>query len=134
MADLRGVYRRYLACCNERRFSELADFVHDPLRFGGKTTPLADYARTITSNVEAVPDFHWKIQDLVTDGSSVAVRLEDSGTPQANWLGIAPTGRSMRFQELAFYRFRDGKIAEMWFLLDVPSIQSQLQPSPANAE
>ncbi len=134
MAELRDVYTRYLACCNERRFSELADFVHDPIRFGGKTTSLANYARTIASNIEAVPDFRWEIQDLVTDGSSVAVRLEDSGTPRANWLGIAPTGRSIRFQELAFYRFRGGKIAEMWFLLDVPSIQSQLQPASANAE
>ncbi len=70
----------------------------------------------------------------MTDGSSIAVRLEDSGTPQANWLGIAPSGQSMRFQEFAFYRLRDGKIAEMWFMLDVPSIPSQLKSSPAHAE
>ena len=122
MVNLRDVYMRYLACCNDRRFFELAEFVHDPIRFGGEMTPLADYARTIASNIEAVPDFHWEIQDLVTDGSSVGVRLEDSGTPQANWLGIAPSGRSMRFQEFAFYRFQDSKIAEMWFMLDIPSI------------
>ena len=134
MVDLRDIYTRYLACCNERRFSKLSEFVGDPIRFGGKLTPLADYAKTIASNIEAVPDFHWKVQDLVTDGSVVAVRLEDSGTPQANWLEIPPNGRAITFQEFAFYRFQDGKIAEMWFLLDVPSIQSQLQPSPANAE
>ena len=134
MTSLRDVYLRYLACCNDRRFSELSSFVHDPIQFCGKTTPLADYARTIASNIEAVPDFRWEIQDLVTDGSSVAVRLENSGTPQANWLGIAPTGQPVRFQELAFYRFRDGKIAEMWFLLDISSIQSQLQPASAHAE
>ena len=134
MADFRDIYTRYLACCNERRFSEFAEFVHDPIRFGGEMTPLAAYAGIIASNIEAVPNFHWEVQDLVTDGSSVAVRLEDSGTPQANWLGIAPSRRSMRFQEFAFYRFQDGKIAEMWFMLDVPSIQSQLQPSPAYAE
>ncbi len=40
----------------------------------------------------------------------------------------------MRFQEFAFYRLRDGKIAEMWFMLDVPSIPSQLKSSPAHAE
>ena len=134
MIDLRDIFTRYLACCNERRFSELAEFVHDPIRFGGEATSLADYVRTIASNMGMVPDFHWRVQDLVTDGSLVAVRLEDSGTPQANWLGIAPNGRAITFQELAFCRFQDGKIAEMWFLLDVASIQSQLQPSPATAE
>lgn len=102
--------------------------------FGGELTLLADYARTIAANIEAVPDFHWEVQDLVTDGNLVAVRLEDSGTPHANWLGIAPSGRAITFQEFAFYRFQDGKIAEIWFLVDVRSIQSQLQPSPANAE
>ncbi len=134
MADLRNVYTRYLACCNERRFSELAEFVHDPIRFCGEVTPLVDYTGMIDSNVEAIPDFHWVIEDLVTDGSLVAVRLQDSGTPQSIWLGNSPTGQSIRFQEFAFYRFKDGKIAEMWFLLDLHSIQSQLQRLPANAE
>ena len=134
MADLRNVYTRYLSCCNERRFSGLAEFVHDPIRFRGELTSLADYAKAIVSDIEAIPDFRWKIEDLVTDGSLVAVRLEDSGTPRTNWLGNAPTGQSIRFQELAFYRFQDGKIAEMWFLLDLPAIQSQLQPLPAVAE
>ncbi len=134
MTDLKRSYTRYLACCNERRFSELADFVHDPIRFSGEVTSLADYVKTIASNVEAVPDFHWKTQDFVTDGSLIAVRLEDSGTPRSNWLGNPPTGRSISFQEFAFYRFQGGKIAEMWFLLDLRSIQSQLQPLPAHAE
>ena len=131
MTNLRDIYLLYLACCNERRFSELSSFVHDPILFNGETTALADYARTIALNIEAVPDFHWEIQDLVTDGSSVAVRLEDSGTPQGDWLGVAPTGGCITFQEFGFYRFRDGKIAEMRFLLDVPSIQAQLQPGSA---
>ncbi len=33
MADLRNVYTRYLSCCNERRFSRLAEFVHNPIGF-----------------------------------------------------------------------------------------------------
>ena len=112
----------------------LAEFVHDPIRFRGELTSLADYAKAIVSNIEAIPDFSWKIEDLVTDSSLVAVRLEDSGTPRTNWLGNAPTGQSIRFQELAFYRFQDGQIAEMWFLLDLPAIQSQLQPLSAAEE
>ncbi len=55
--NLQDVYKRYLACCNERRFSELAEFVHDPIRVGGEMTPLADYAKTIASNIDAVPAF-----------------------------------------------------------------------------
>ena len=52
MPDLRDLYRRYLACCNERRF---ADFVHDEIRFNGQPTSRADYVALITSNIETVP-------------------------------------------------------------------------------
>ncbi len=57
-------------------------------------------------------------------------RLTDTGTPEQEWLGVKPTGRAMRIAEFAFYRVRDGKIAEMWFLLDAPAAKAQLDPAP----
>lgn len=125
-ADLEGIWRRYLASLNDRRLDELAEFVHDPMRFNDEVVSLADYAGAIASNLEAVPDFRWEIEDLVTSGDTVAVRLADTGTPRSEWLGIPPNGRPMTTREFAFYRFRGGKIAEMWFLLDVPAVESQL--------
>ncbi len=126
MADLQDTYRRYLACCNERRLGQLDQFVHDPIRFNGEMTRLVGYAKAISANIDAVPDLHWEIQDLVADEDTVAVRLWDTGTPRGEWLGIAPSGRSVAAAEFAFYRFREGKIAEMWFVLDLGSIRKQL--------
>ena len=34
----------------------------------------------------------------------------------------------MKIAEFAFYRLRDGRIADMWFLLDLPAAQAQLDP------
>ncbi|GJG89375.1 hypothetical protein tb265_45560 [Gemmatimonadetes bacterium T265] len=126
MAGLEDVWRRYLALCNDRRLGELGEFVHDPLRFNGAVTSLADYAGAIASNIAAVPDFRWEVEDLVATHDTVAVRLTDTGTPRGTWLGIGPTGRSFTTQELAFYRFRGGKIAEMWFVLDDAAVRAQL--------
>ena len=95
-------------------------------QFNGKTTCLKDYAAAIEASITAVPDFHWQLEDIVSNGEMVAVRLTDTGTPQSEWLGIAPTGQSFR-QELAVYEFRDGKIAKMWFLIDIPAVASQMQ-------
>ena len=55
MPDLEDLYRRYLACCNERRFANMAEYVHDEIRFNGQPTSLADYVASIASNIEAVP-------------------------------------------------------------------------------
>lgn len=129
MIDLDNFYRRYLSCCNERRLGDLATFVHDEIRFNGRLTALADYAAAIASNVEAVPDFHWTIEDLVVNHNTIAVRLTDTGTPQQDWLGIASTGKSIEIAEFAFYRVRDGKIGEMWFALDERAARTQLSRS-----
>lgn len=126
MHRLEDVWQQYLALCNGRRLGELGAFVHDPLWFNGSVTSLADYAGAIASNIAAVPDFHWEVEDLIATDDTVAVRLTDTGTPRGEWLGLAPTGGSITTQELAFYRFREGKIAEMWFVLDAAAVKAQL--------
>ena len=128
MASLEEFYRRYLACCNERRFDDMGEFVHDEIKFNGEPTSLTEYAAAIAANIEAVPDYHWTIEDIATAEDLIAVRLTDAGTPAKEWLGIQPLGRSMTIPEFAFYRLRGGKIAEMWFLLDAPAAKQQLEP------
>lgn len=126
MSDPKDFYRRYLACCNAHRLSDLGEFVHDPIEFNGTSTSLADYAQAINSFLQAFPDFHWTLQDILVEGDTLAVRLRDTGTHQGEWLGLAPTGRVMTTQEMGFYQLRAGKIAAMWYVLDVPAAKQQL--------
>ena len=104
MPDLQALYREYLACCNERRFADIAEYVHDEIRFNGQPTSRADYVASITSNIEAVPDYRWAIDDIAMTTDLIAVRLTDTGTPEKEWLEVEPSGRSMRIAEFAFYR------------------------------
>ena len=127
MADIDRRYRDYLSALNGRRLDRLAEFVHDPVVFNDEPVALADYRSSIAGNIDAVPDFHWQIDQLLVDGDDVAVRLTDTGTPTARWLGLAPTGKSVRASEFAFYHYRDGKIDQMWFLLDRSEITRQIE-------
>ena len=124
--QLEDTWRAYLSYCNDRKLDRLSEFVHDTIRFNDQDVALADYAAAIDSNLRVVPDFHWEVADILTSDDTVAVRLTDTGTPVGEWLGIAPTGKSFRIGEYAWYRFRDGKIAEMWFVLDAPLAATQL--------
>lgn len=127
--DLKEFYRQYLACCNEHRLSRLAEFVHDPMKFNGASTPLTEYTQAIESFIQAFPDFHWTLEAIVVEGDTLAVRLHDTGTHQGEWQGLAPTGRRMSTPEVGFYQVRDGKIAAMWYVLDVAAVKQQLVPS-----
>ena len=126
VAELETIYRSYLACCNERKFTDLGDFVHNALQHNGATISLDHFTGRLRSVIEAVPDFRWELQDLVVDDRKVAVRIMSSGTPRAEWMGMAPNGKSVKAAEYAFYHFREGKIAKIWFLFDILSIRSQL--------
>jgi predicted ester cyclase len=119
-------YRGYLACFSERRLDGLGDFVHDSVSINGEEISLADYKSFIASNLDVVPDLQWDLQDLVVQENRIAARFKDTGTPRAPWLGFKPTGKSVTFQEWAFYHFRDGKVAEIWSQLDMMALQAQL--------
>ncbi len=126
MPDSVTVFRQYLAALNDRRMGELGDYVHDVIVFNGEPTSLSDYRATIQSNLDAVPDFTWTIEDVLAGDDLIAVRLTDTGTPSSEWLGTSPTGKAFRVTEMCFHRSHDGRIAEMWFVLDAASAAKQL--------
>ena len=127
--ELITIWRDYLAALNNRDIGALPRFFHDSLQFNGTTVSLTDYSAAIQSNLNAVPDFHWAIEDLTASENTVLARLTDTGTPTSNWLGNEPSGQAFTATEFAAYRFEADKVAAMWFLLDLAAIGTQLTPA-----
>src|SRR5438874_763945 len=93
--DLRAFYGRYIAALNDREISRMDEFISDTVTlFGGEPTKRDDVATILQGIVDAVPDFHWEVKELLVDGDRLGARLVDTGTPATEWLGIAPTGAS----------------------------------------
>ena len=57
---------------------------------------------------DALPDLHAAEQDIVAAGDTVSVRYVVEATHEADLLGIAPTGRRVRWDALDIYRLRTG--------------------------
>jgi predicted ester cyclase len=74
----------------------------------------------------AVPDFHWELDELLIDRDRLAARVINTGTPEKEWLGVAPTGRSFTIVEYAIYRVRDGRFVHMTNLHDSADVRRQL--------
>ncbi|MGQ1799128.1 ester cyclase [Kocuria oceani] len=65
------------------------------------------------------PNMSMEIVQLVHEGDTVAARFRCSGTHLGDWHGNAPTGRRFEnIDEVYFFTFRDGVIANAWGIED----------------
>ncbi|MDX1890526.1 ester cyclase [Mycolicibacterium sp. 050158] len=124
--DLVDVYRKYLACLNERRWSDLGDFVAEELSYNHAPMMLSDYRAMLEADVDAIPDLRFEPEILLADAHVVACRLFFDCTPRHAFLGFAPKGGRVHFAEHVFYRFVDGRIVEVWSVIDREAIRQQV--------
>jgi steroid delta-isomerase-like uncharacterized protein len=109
------------------------DFVaHDPPMRGtsGDAAGFRDAAVMIRA---AFPDWRSEVQLLVAEDDYVVERFTASGTHRGEFMGAAPTGRTVAMTGINIFRLRDGEIVERWGELDVLGLLTQLGliPEPA---
>jgi steroid delta-isomerase-like uncharacterized protein len=75
---------------------------------------------------EAFPDFRPEIHWQTVDGDLVTTFKTYHGTHRGDFLGIAPTGRTVRFDTVDAMRVRDGRIVEHWGVADLYGVVGQL--------
>jgi predicted ester cyclase len=72
------------------------------------------------------PDFTIRLQDVLATDDRVAARMTVSGTHRGELGDLAPTGRRVQFDEMAFARFSGGRLVELWSVPDRLALLSQL--------
>ncbi len=97
---------------------------HEP---PGDSHGIDDGPRKAVSALRAgFPDFKATIEDLIASDDRVAVRWTATGTHRGEFMGIAPTEKTIRFNAIYIYRFVDEKIAEVWASPDALGLLKQL--------
>jgi steroid delta-isomerase-like uncharacterized protein len=76
--------------------------------------------------LEAFPDLHVTVEDMIAEGDKVVVRNTVTGTHRGEYMGLPPTGKSVTYNEIFIFRFVNGRIAETWGVVDVLSQMKQL--------
>jgi steroid delta-isomerase-like uncharacterized protein len=74
----------------------------------------------------AFPDLNMAIDELLVANDSTVLSFTLTGTHRGEMLGIPATGRRINVQGMVRSRFRDGKIAEEWEILDQLSLFEQI--------
>ena len=123
---LSDLYRDYIACLNRQDWPNLQRFVQGDVRHNGRSFGLAGYRAMLERDFEDIPDLHFNIELLVAEPPHVACRLSFDCRPKGLFLGLPVNGRRVQFAENVFYRFRAGKIDEVWSVIDKAAIEAQL--------
>lgn len=87
--------------------------------------------RTMLWLATVFSDQRWEVHDVLGDGDLVAVYLTHHGRHTGDLMGIAPTGRTVAYPYVHFFRFRDGKVTEQWSVRDDMTLMRQLAVVPA---
>jgi steroid delta-isomerase-like uncharacterized protein len=81
--------------------------------------------------LNAFPDCHFTIDDMIAEGDRVVTKKTFTGTHTGEFAGIPPTGNAITLQFVDIMRVRDGKIVEHWNCIDQLSFMQQLGVIPA---
>ncbi|MBS0430210.1 MAG: ester cyclase [Proteobacteria bacterium] len=120
-------YRRYIDVLNRQDWDSLGEYVADDVVHNGRALGVAGYRAMLAQDYRDIPDLHFAIERMVCEPPHVAARLRFHCTPVGRFLGLDVNGRTVDFTENVFYAWRDGRIAEVWSVIDKAAIEAQLR-------
>jgi predicted ester cyclase len=123
---LAAAYRDYIACLNNQDWPKLGQFVDLDVVHNARRIGLSGYRAMLERDFEEIPELNFNIQLLISDPPYIASRLAFDCAPAGVFLGLPVNGRRVSFTENVFYEYRNGKIGQVWSVIDKAAIEAQL--------
>jgi len=95
---------------------------HSP---GWEDIGIEGYRRVREQSLNAMPS-QTTVDEMLCEGDKVAFRVTHRGTQIGSMFGRPAAGTSFEVSEVYFARFKEGKVAEWWCLLDKATMDAQL--------
>ncbi|WP_329138495.1 ester cyclase [Streptomyces sp. NBC_01476] len=74
-SDLRAFYLRYIEALDAHAFDGMDEFISDRTTLNGEPATRDDLIAVQQQDVDAVPDLHWELKELLFDSDRLAARL-----------------------------------------------------------
>ncbi len=104
-----------------------ADYVNRNA-FPGQTQGPAGARIAVRDLVAAFPDLAFTVEDMLSAGDQVAVRLTVRGTQKGEFRGAPPSGRSFTIGAHEWFRMSGGQAVEGWMQWDMLGLMQQIGP------
>jgi steroid delta-isomerase-like uncharacterized protein len=132
----KAVIRRFMEAGNRQDLEAIAEsfdphgIIRPLTRFGLDPTP-ESYKNFLASYFQSLPDVHFMIEEMVTDGDKVWVRLNIHGTHLGPLRGVPATGKQVNYTQVGMFRVANDKIVDMDVVNDDMSLLQQLGAFPS---
>jgi steroid delta-isomerase-like uncharacterized protein len=100
----------------------------------GRVAGFAGAQAEIGTFLQAFPDLHATIDDLIAEDDRVVLRARATGTHKGEFLGLPATGKPFTVWVWQTFRVVNGKVAESWLFIDRLGLMQQLGAIPAPAQ
>lgn len=81
--------------------------------------------------LSAFPDIHWSVDEQIAEGEKVVSRFTWTGTHRGDFMGIPPTGNSVKVWGVAIDVVKGTTFSESRIILDTVGLLQQLGAIPA---
>ncbi|MEM7426010.1 MAG: ester cyclase [Pseudomonadota bacterium] len=127
-ADL--VHRFYAEIWNRQSEEAAREVLAEDFRFRGSLGPerqgVDGFLEYVHSVHAAIADYVCIIDDLIEGPGRAAARMRFRGIHQAEFFGVAATGKQIEWAGAAFFTMEGARIEALWVLGDVDSVRRQL--------
>lgn len=72
-------------------------------------------------------DIHFDLTHIIADDNYVTFRFVVEATHKGEFMGIAPTGKRVKFSGIVIHRVENGRFAESWNEIDLLAVKSQIE-------
>ena len=119
---------------NQKKLDECFEFFAPGYiaHFSDQDVSLEESKKDVTEFFKVFSDIKITFELVVAEGDMVAVREMLRGTHTGHFLGIAPTGKQVKYCNTWVAKVADGKIAEIWVTLDRLTLMQQIGAIPTN--
>ncbi|MDQ0324797.1 putative ester cyclase [Rhodopseudomonas julia] len=125
-------YRGYIDCLNRQAWDDLHRYVSHDVRHNGKSLGLRGYQGMLTEDHRSIPDLYFKIEYLVCEPPMIASRLWFDCTPVGTLFSLPVNGERVQFSENVFYEIENGRIQNVWSVIDKAAVAAQIRASERN--
>jgi predicted ester cyclase len=107
------------------------DLFSEELQTNGVAVGIAGPKRNIVNRLTGFPDLETEVEEIIAAGDRVIVRVRWRGTHTGPYSDVQPTGKPVDVRTIAIWRFRAGRVIEIWILQDQFSLLQQVGLIPA---
>ncbi|MGN6476678.1 MAG: ester cyclase [Flavipsychrobacter sp.] len=125
-AQNKEIVTKVYDCLNNRNTEPLRDIIADDYAGIRNERGYQGFLNATQPVIQAFPDVHWNIEDMIAEGDKVVVRWQWTGTNKNPFQHFAATGKAMTNTAIAIYEIRDGKIHHAWMQTDRLGFLQQL--------